>query len=172
MEPMATSKIVLTWICLHPVNENANKWKKSLYRLFFASILAFLISGLAFSIACLFRYWSIDLVKSLYSPIQIGPTLSTIYSLFIAFFMRKKISEMFEQLTMIYRMNDESDDQFLMFLTKANDKIEWIWKMYLKFVFEIIPVNMCVLSVTSILFSFFISGHFDIKYTYHPFILV
>lgn len=169
---MATSKTVLTWICLYPINiENAGTHKKSLYRLILLSILVFLISGLAFSIACLFKYWSIDLVKSLYSPIQIGPTLSTLYSLFIAFFIRNKLSAMFNQLSIIYRMNP-NDDQFSMLLSKANDKIEWIWKIYLKFVFEIIPSNMCVLSVTSILLSYFISGHFDVKYTYHPFILV
>lgn len=171
---MATSKTALTWICIHPVNESAaNNWKKPLYRLFLASILVFLISGLISSIACLFKYWSIDLVKSLYSPIQIGPTLSTLYSLLIAFLIRSKLLAMFDQLSKIYRMNDDkANDQFATLLTKANDKIEWIWKIYLKFVFEIIPSNMCALSITSILLGYFISGHFDIKYTYHPFILV
>lgn len=175
MEPMATSKKVLTWICLYPIEKNTNKSRKIAYSLFLFSILAFFISGLAFSIACLFKYWSIDLIKSLYSPIQIGPTLSTIYSLLIAFLIRNKILAMFNHLSKIYRRfikSDAVDTQTTAYLTKANDKIEWVWKNYLKFVSVMIPSNMCMLSATSVLLGYLISGHFDIKYTYHPFILV
>lgn len=112
MEPMATSKKVLTWIYLYPVNENTDdtKKKRKVQRNFLLSIFAFLSSGLSFSIACLFKYWSIDLKKSLYSPIQIGPTLSTVYSLFIALMLRNRIRTMFNNLSKIY---EKSKTNFL-----------------------------------------------------------
>lgn len=107
MEPMATSRKVLTWIYLYPVNGNTSSANKTAYKWFLLSIFAFLSSGLAFSIACLFKYWSIDLEKSLYSPIQIGPTLSTVYSLFIAFLLRNRILTMFHNLSKIYEKSKQ-----------------------------------------------------------------
>lgn len=104
---MATSKKVLTWIYLYPVNEGTNSAKRTAYKWFLLSIFAFLSSGLAFSIACLFKYWSIDLEKSLYSPIQIGPTLSTVYSLIIGLLLRNRILTMFNNLSKIYEKSKE-----------------------------------------------------------------
>lgn len=104
MEPLATSKKVFTWTYLCPADETVDKSRKLQYRYLLLTILAFLSSGIAFSIASLFRYWSSDLERALYSPIQLGPTTSTVYSLIIAFVLRNKILDMFNHLSTIYEM--------------------------------------------------------------------
>lgn len=103
MEPMITTKKALMWICVYPADGNTNNWGKPVNILYLSTILAFQCSGLGFSIACFMKYWSIDLEKSLYSPIQIATTLSSVYSLCIAVLLRDKILIMFNNLTKIYR---------------------------------------------------------------------
>lgn len=105
MNPMTTSIKVLTWIYLYPETNQGNKSRKIGYNLFFFSIFTILSSGLASSIACLLKYWSIDLEKSFYSPIQIFTTLSTVFSLLIGFLLRNRILAMFNNLSRIYKMS-------------------------------------------------------------------
>lgn len=104
MEPLATSKKVFTWIYLCPASENENRLRKLQYRYSLLGILAFLLTGVAATIGTLYKYWSIDLEKVLYTPIQIGASLSTTYSLIIAFVLRNKILDMFNNLSRIYEI--------------------------------------------------------------------
>lgn len=197
MEPLATSRKLFIRIYLCPADENEDKSKIIQYRYSLLTIFAFLSSGIAFTIASLVKYWSIDLTKALYSPIQFGPTSSTVYSIIIAFVLRNKILDMFHNLSKIYKkckwifllvfcdtvlktnclfflhfkLIDENDFN-ISFLTEANDKIEWVWRIYLKLVFEIIPSNMCMLTAVTVSLCYVQFGHFVVKYAYHPYLLM
>lgn len=52
---------------------------------------------------------------------------------------------------------------------QANDKSEWMWSIYLKFVVVLYFVNMMMTGVVSVLFGFFMHGHFVVTLAFHPF---
>lgn len=62
---------------------------------------------------------------------------------------------------------DEHDDSFR-YLARANNRSEYIWKMYFKYV---IPANACLLAIPSIcsaLFCYIINGKLIVDHLFIP----
>lgn len=55
------------------------------------------------------------------------------------------------------------------FVVQANEKSEYMWSMYLKYVVVLYFGNMTMTGVTSVLFGYFLQGQFDVNLAFHPF---
>lgn len=55
------------------------------------------------------------------------------------------------------------------FVVQAHVKSEWMWTMYFKYVIVLYFFNMMTTGVASVLFGFFMQGHFDVNFAFHPF---
>lgn len=64
-------------------------------------------------------------------------------------------------------MNLVKDDDSLSFLVQANDKSEWPWQIYFKFVISVI-FTITTLSIASVLICWLWNGYFDVTLVYHP----
>lgn len=51
---------------------------------------------------------------------------------------------------------------------ETNNRIEWIWEIYLKYVFVLVGVMLAGSSAASVILCRLIRGDFDIEYFYYP----
>lgn len=65
---------------------------------------------------------------------------------------------------------DENEDSFK-FLVEANEKSEWLWQFYFKFMI-ITCSNTAFLSALSAFTCYFKYGKFDGQFLYHPYKVV
>lgn len=54
------------------------------------------------------------------------------------------------------------------FLIETNEFCEWIWPYYFKMMITSVFIAV-VMTIVSILFGFYITGHFTTNYLYRPF---
>lgn len=106
--PLKTNRLVLTWFCVYPPEQNTNKWKKLAYAIFALSLLvdSFLISFS--SIASILAYISTDFEESLFALMQLFAGSVMIYVVVITFFLRHKIVAICDSLTRIYEASKDS----------------------------------------------------------------
>lgn len=102
MKPLPTYQRVFKLLCLHPVDETTDRWKKVASALFilFTILLDFTLLG--GSIAYLLKYLSIDPIQSLYTLNQISPTVVLPNSVICAFLLQHQTAAVFQQLSDIY----------------------------------------------------------------------
>lgn len=67
-----------------------------------------------------------------------------------------------------FQFVDKMDSGFE-FVVQANEKSEFMWSMYLKYVVVLYFFNMTVTGVTSVLLGYFLQGHFVVSLAFHPF---
>lgn len=65
-------------------------------------------------------------------------------------------------------MNSGAKDKTLTLLTQTNEKCEWLWEIYFKFVIVGSVFTFIFATCGSILFSWIINGHYDHNYVFHP----
>lgn len=99
---LPTHRFLWTSLCIHPVDESADKWKKWTIKLF-ASI-AFLshLSLIAASAMYITEFLWIDLEVSLYAAGQIFTFFPMIFMIPIGIIRRHKILAVFEKLREIH----------------------------------------------------------------------
>lgn len=51
----------------------------------------------------------------------------------------------------------------------ANAQCEWVWKMYVKFIWVVFIVNLSMALLSILMYSIFGNGQFEVKCLYHPF---
>lgn len=70
---------------------------------------------------------------------------------------------------MISQLNlDKNEDSFHC-LEQTNNKCNWLWQIYIKFVMVGVFFNTVAMSVVSVFISYRKNGHFVTKDSYHPF---
>lgn len=102
MEPLSTNQRVLRWLCICPATKNTSesiKWARVLFSwtIFTLNLFAFVLPVLFFV-----KFISTDLESCLYALFQIPTTGNIVYMTIIAFFLRHKITAVFENLSIIY----------------------------------------------------------------------
>lgn len=102
MTPLETNRLILTWLCVYPADENATELHKILRLLF--GIGVFVANLLVFiaSIVFLVKFASIDIEEALFSVIQLAGTSNIIYVSVIIFVVRHKFVGLFKSLDKIY----------------------------------------------------------------------
>lgn len=95
---MVTNRRVLTWCCVHPIDENTSKLKKLVYIAFTLFCLAVQVIGVTSSTVRFLNTMAIDFNESLYALFQIAAISGVIYMIGVAMLMGSKISQFFGTL--------------------------------------------------------------------------
>lgn len=66
---------------------------------------------------------------------------------------------------------DQNEDSFA-FLIEANNKSEWLWSVYFKYLMGGFFANMMVAAIISGALCYILSGHLDVDILYHPYKLM
>lgn len=109
MEPLATTKRVLIWLHMYPIDDNddktSNKWKifsRIIIAQFFTVVSIAVIGTLTFS----FKFMSIDLQKSLLALIPAAAMFNIAYNIVATIFLRYKTKRIFTHLSAIYSASE------------------------------------------------------------------
>lgn len=66
-------------------------------------------------------------------------------------------------------LNSDQNEKSFRFLVDANDKSEWMWKFYFKYVINMFFGSYVVGGVTSVLVCYYQFGRFDHERVYVPY---
>ncbi|XP_055296841.1 odorant receptor 22a-like [Sitodiplosis mosellana] len=167
MKPLATDQQILTWLCVLPAKENTSKWEKwaciAFVMAWIVILLIDILSGLMFVV----KFISIDFKGASIAIYAMIGCLIMANSMVVAFLLRHKIPPVYENLSAIYEKFKDEDS--FRYLAQANNKSEWFWKMYIKFVLGGFPVIIAVSSIGSVLVCFLLNGHLDVTQLFRPF---
>lgn len=104
MVPLKTNRRVLTWLCVYPDDESANKRWKLAYIIFSCVVLETSLFSIGASVAFLLNYGAVDAEQSLFAFVQIVGIMSMVYVTVITHFQRHRITALFDDLTEFYGM--------------------------------------------------------------------
>lgn len=109
MCPLESLRHVMTWIYIHPSDEDTSKLRKSIYASI--AVVYILLSFITFygSAAYFWEWISVDFKVAFYAIWQIILSVLLFYGMVIMILSRQKIKEAFETLSDIY---NESKNQF------------------------------------------------------------
>lgn len=102
MEPLKTSRRLLAWLYVVPVEKSSSNWKKWACLIVGVGAYVATMSFLASSMAFFMKFVSIDLEQSLYALFQIGGFSNSAYVITFAYFSHRKIVAIFDNLSAIY----------------------------------------------------------------------
>lgn len=63
----------------------------------------------------------------------------------------------------------DANGESFVFLKKINQKCEWMWQIYLKYVLGGFVVSVISMASISVIICFIVKGEFDEGSAYHPF---
>lgn len=102
MVPLQTNRLVLKWLCIQPLDEGENQWKR-LYHIIFTFIqLAMNVVMFAASVVFAWKNAYNELEDVLYALFQIAASFAIIYMWIVAFLLRHKISAFLGILSKVY----------------------------------------------------------------------
>lgn len=188
MEPIASNRRVLTWLCLCPFDPSTSTWKRAFFVIstifLFASEVGAFISSIIFFV----KNVSNDLEGSLYAVFQFVAFTGLIYMSIVAFILRKRINMFLGTLSTIYEESERANERnvfswlsisFQLFsdsnlssfrhFERANHKSELLWEYYAKFVLTGFPASTIGMSATSVLYCHLTGKGFNSKYLYFPY---
>lgn len=103
MEPLKTSNLVLTWMCMCMPNKKPNAAQRFLYVAFASIVHIANASALISCAAFFFKYVTIDLKQSLYALMNIAANFGVIYAcVYVECFDRTNLNKIFKKLSKIY----------------------------------------------------------------------
>lgn len=102
LEPLATNRWVLTWLCIYPPPKNTTTMKRLGHILFSFVTFAANFSYLVVSFIFLMKYIRVDLNEAFFAIYQVAGMLAPIYCNIIAYFIRHSLSTVLKGLTKIY----------------------------------------------------------------------
>lgn len=111
MRPLETNRCIMTWLCLHPANDNTSTVMKLVYM---GITVACISSQLSIFLASIVHFWKfmwIDFgmaLKAFWAIVVFGALL---YSIIIMLFSRQKIEQTYETLSLIYDASKKHSEQ-------------------------------------------------------------
>lgn len=188
---------VLTWLCILPPENSTSVRKKRAFKAFAFTIVAILTSIFIAGVFFIRKFALTDFVKCLFSFSVCLSCACIIYVAIVSYILRSKILTIFETLSEIYdtcksiRINwkllmnssnaknenivffiTDKDEGSFRFLARANNKCEWIWRLYFERILGVLGLNHLFASVISVLLCYYNYGKFDRNHLYLPFNLV
>lgn len=106
MEPLVTSRRVMTWLCTHPADAATSKKERILY------VVCTLASGtttflaLLAGVAFIVLYLPVDLEICLYAVFQVASQIAVLNAMIIAVFNQQRIATIFTKLSQIYAASE------------------------------------------------------------------
>lgn len=194
MIPLECAQRVMTWLCLLPPEKSASVWKKRAYIGVFVSMIVGLIVASAASIGFILKSGTSHIDRTLLACSLVNISLGLLYIALIVFFMRRRFSIILKELATIYDQSEttwrikkphawktyfrtfsisisnvDKDEDFFSILEQTNNKCEWMWKIYFKWIATGNTVSYPLNAVISILFSLYFSGSIKKENLYVPF---
>lgn len=102
MDPLKTTKQVLTWLCVYPTDQFTSEWKKMGFVIFSLVCFVLNLNGLAASAAYFLTYVSDDLESALYALFQTDSLTAIAFTHILILLSRREIVAIFENLSKIY----------------------------------------------------------------------
>lgn len=102
MEPLPTTKWMLTWMCMCPASEETSVRKKIAYKLCALTIFSVNLFDVIVLSAYIWKYAMTDFIGSLFTFIGVAAFTSSLYSMPIAYYLRHRAHGIFVRLAMIY----------------------------------------------------------------------
>lgn len=104
MEPLATTRQSLTWLCMCPADESSSRWQKIAYTAFTTIGVVVTGVGIVGGLTFCAKFVSIDLGKSMFAFLYVAAEFTVIYTaLVVLLLMRHKIGSILKALTTIYK---------------------------------------------------------------------
>ena len=190
MQPLATTKRIMTWLCMCPSDESTSRQKR-VYIAYSSAVLIINLISFSASLAYCIQFFYTDFEGAAFAFMVDIAGVGLIYSMIIAILMRQQILNIFTCLSTIYNSsknqnmkekfifvrNDFSPNVFFMnldvndvsfrFLTQANNRSEWMWTIYFKYI-AISIINLGITSIISIIYCYSTRGNLDVNHFYHP----
>lgn len=196
MKPLQTNRLVLTWIYLYPVQDVW--WKQLLRIMLGLSAFLVMVANLTMGAVYFYLFVSTDLESAVFALFHIVACSSISYEMICAFYLRHKMPALFDELSFIYDSRKlctllsfdaveylieiiantwfysistenlvEKTDMFT-FLVQINEKSEWIWSFYFKYVMAGTLASTSMMSAISMYFCWMQNGRIDTEYLFHP----
>lgn len=102
IKPLATNRLVLTWLSICSATENTSKWKKCIYMTIGVMNVAFLVATEIPTVIFFCTNVTINFGESLYSLFQFFGCGCTLLLMVNNYFLRQKINDIFKDLANIY----------------------------------------------------------------------
>lgn len=192
MKPLATTRQVLTWLCIFQPDNSVGNMKKLLYTVFSLGLFGFLVCQVISSACFFLRFVAVDMETSLYAIYPICSWTSASYVFVVAYISRHKISSLFTELTAIFDtstsqffrcfhfefltdfiLHSAKDKDSVEFLMQGDNKSELIWKDYFKYAVGCCGCISTVFGcVFSLMFSYYTFGSLHREVLFIPFKLM
>lgn len=130
MKAFATHRRLFRWMCIFPMAENTELWKKILMTVFGISVPLIEVFGLMASIVYVSKYATADLEGSVKTLFQIAAYINVSYVMAVAFFKRKQILNIFKRFQSIYDAREFSITQIPFLFQCVNWKGKFTTEMY------------------------------------------
>lgn len=109
MEPLPTSRRVLTWLCIYPANETTSAQKKLVFAAYSLLVILALVAADVSSWMFYLKFVSVDLETSLMADFQIFGFAMELYIFPVMLLSRLKVKSTFESLAEIYDASKNPD---------------------------------------------------------------
>lgn len=113
MKPLATTQRVLSWYRICHANKSDSNWWKMTFTIFSVTCLIANACAVAASATFLAKFISSNLEQSLYALFQCSAYFNAVYIHIAAFLQRKKVTAVFESLSVIYETSKEFSVELL-----------------------------------------------------------
>lgn len=107
MEPLATTRKALQWLCILPADENASIREKIIHVACSTGLIVIEISFVASSGAFVWENVSTNLEEALHGVFQITASIGLNYMLISGIVYQRKIAAMFQTLSNLYEESKE-----------------------------------------------------------------
>ncbi|XP_031638775.1 uncharacterized protein LOC116350919 [Contarinia nasturtii] len=170
MKPIPTAQQMMIWLCQLPPENSTSVWKKLAYIGFtIVMTLAQFTLSLA-SVAFILKNGTNNFEQTLFAACVFISALGAVYIELEIVFMQHRFSNILKNLATIYGANKHEDS--FQFLEQVNNKCEWIWKFYLKWVVTSATVSFPINGIASIIFCYYLHGELNRDHLYIPFYFV
>lgn len=103
MVPLATTKLVMTWLCMHPANESLSTHKKTANNpVLGLTMFAINLFSVAACSIFIWKFATTDLIATLFAFNGVATFGASLYTIPITFLSRYQAYDIFEELSEIY----------------------------------------------------------------------
>lgn len=103
MDPLATNRRVLTWLCVFPPEKGTTKAQRMAHVALSLSVFVVNMGSFFVSLAYFLKYMSIDLEQSLFAVVQMLGEVNMTYISIITYILRRQITATYKSLCRIYK---------------------------------------------------------------------
>lgn len=109
MQPLVTTRRMMTWLSMHPPDESANAYQKRGYIMHTRAILILLLISVVASLSYCLKFFYTDFEGATFAFMTSIACTGLIYMFFAAILLRYQIAGIFTSLSNIYKSSEFLD---------------------------------------------------------------